>query len=104
MFMEKEIYKGKAWLVETTDGTEVIPDDVVTMPDFVGESDEEQSEALKILQPYCEGGIIEVPDCAVGGYLARMSAPGYLDCTPWSLYETEHEAETELDRLYGEED
>ena len=32
------------------------------------------------------------------GFGARLSAPGYMDCTEWSLYETEKEA-----RLYIEE-
>lgn len=29
----------------------------------------------------------------VWGYGARFSAPGYMDCTDWNVFETEEEAE-----------
>lgn len=88
--MQPEIYHGKAWLVETYNGTEVVPDDLVNMPDVIDEHN--YTEAAKELQTYCEGAIIDVPDFAIEGWLCRLSAPGYLDCTPWSLFETKHEA------------
>jgi hypothetical protein len=33
------------------------------------------------------------------GYGARLSAPGYLDCTEWSVFDTEQEAREYLDEL-----
>ncbi len=38
------------------------------------------------------------------GYGARMSAPGYLDSTDWSVYDTEEEAEEELKDMYSDEE
>jgi len=32
----------------------------------------------------------------VTGWGARLSAPGYMDCTDWSLYDSEKEAHDEL--------
>ena len=36
-------------------------------------------------------------------YGARMSAPGYLDCTEWCLFETKQEAIDCLDEYFGDE-
>ena len=35
---------------------------------------------------------------------ARLSAPGYLDCTEWSVFDTEQEAEEYLDENYPEDE
>ena len=37
------------------------------------------------------------------GYGARLSAPGYLDCTDWCVFDTEQEARDYLDDMYGDE-
>jgi hypothetical protein len=39
----------------------------------------------------------------IEGYGARMSAPGYLDCTDWSVFDTEQEAYNFLNEFYGDE-
>lgn len=36
------------------------------------------------------------------GYGARMSAPGYLDCTDWSVFGSPHEAVMHLINEYGD--
>ena len=38
-----------------------------------------------------------------GKYGARMSAPGYLDCTDWTLFDTEEEAMEYLEEMYGDD-
>ena len=38
----------------------------------------------------------------IKGYGARLSAPGYMDCTDWLVCATEDEAIHELLELYGE--
>lgn len=39
----------------------------------------------------------------VTGWAARLSAPGYMDCTDWSgVYDTAEEAATALVEAYGE--
>jgi len=38
------------------------------------------------------------------GYGARLSAPGYLDCTDWTVCDTEEEARETLRELFGDDD
>ena len=35
------------------------------------------------------------------GYGARLSAPGYLDCTEWTVFDSHAEAESHLEEMYG---
>ena len=48
--------------------------------------------------------ILEVVEHRIEGWGARMSAPGYLDCTEWVVFETVEEAYEYLDEYYGEDD
>lgn len=38
------------------------------------------------------------------GFGARLSAPGYMDCTDWTVFDTEDEATAYLDENYPEDD
>lgn len=38
------------------------------------------------------------------GFGSRFSAPGYLDCTEWSVYDSPEEALTELRDMYGDDE
>lgn len=38
------------------------------------------------------------------GFGARLSAPGYLDCTEWAVFDTEKEAQDYLDEYYPEDE
>ena len=40
----------------------------------------------------------------VKGYAARLSAPGYLDCTEWTVFDTEAEAYQFLEDYYPEDE
>ena len=76
-FMSPEVVKGFWWECETNFGTEWLPADVA--------SDEDE------LLDYIEGS--ELFECEkIEGFGARLSANGYLDCTEWSVYETEEDA------------
>ncbi len=55
------------------------------------------------LRDYIEGNHLHALEIKTG-YGARLSAPGYLDCTEWDFFETEDEAEEHLDETYGEEE
>ena len=86
-FMQKQIVTMTAYIVETSDGTEIVPENCGVN----GESD---------LHNYVNGLEIYEVNKAQGFY-ARLSAPGYMDCTDWiGPYDTEQEAMTELDNLY----
>jgi hypothetical protein len=38
------------------------------------------------------------------GYGARLSAPGYMDCTDWSVYPSLKEAQEALAEMFGDDD
>jgi len=81
-FMQKQITVKQAWWqVETSIGTEIVPVDLVS----------QEPADSSAFEDYCEGQVQSWE--LIQGYGARLSAPGYLDCTPWSVFETEEEAE-----------
>lgn len=91
MFMKPALYKGAYYEVETTAGTEVVPEDVV-------------GEAVRDLPLFCEGDVLSYEKIE-SGILCRLSAPGFMDCTPWSACKTVEEArELLLSLLEGEDD
>lgn len=88
-FMQPEIYKDRAYIVETTYGTEVVPHDLV-------------GDGYTPLTDFLEGTPYEDQIFVIKeGYLARLSAPGYMDCTEWSIHDTAEEAMTYLEEMYG---
>lgn len=108
-FMQRQITGLQNWLrVETTDGTEWV--DAASLSLFVRNSvtvthpatDKERAEYEKQIRPYVEGTIESWEN--VKGYGARLSAPGYLDCTPWSVFDTQEEAQAFLDDMYPEDE
>lgn len=109
-FMQPVIEHGDYFEVETSHGTEFVPADVVHLPFRVihaagGFYDEDSPEWPAIVQafgPYVAGDMQSVSPGH--GWLARMSAPGYMDCTEWRAYKTEIEAMQALIDMYGNED
>jgi hypothetical protein len=98
-FMEHQIDYFSAWRVETDNGTCCVP------ADLVGTKELSPEDRLETLAMYLEGDATgEAPELVIG-WFARLSAPGYMDCTEWSgPYETEAEASAELGAMYGDED
>ena len=99
-FLEPQVVFGKWIEVTGPAGTEFIE------ADLVGEIEEHSSEkAIPLpaaLAPYCEN--IEASEIRiVEGWGARLSAPGYLDCTAWSLFKTEQEAQKFLRQEQADE-
>lgn len=104
-FMQPEItVKQFGWQIETCDaGTCFIPGDVVSVPDYIVPG--------KPIDASCPDGIFSA-FCAVvadyipahhiesievcRGYFARLSAPGYLDCTEWECHKTLRSARESL--------
>lgn len=83
-FMQKRIVYQGWYLVETTNGTECIPSDLC-------------DGDLESVADYCEGTPQSIE--GVTGFGARLSAPGYMDCTEWSVFDTESGAEEYLESL-----
>jgi hypothetical protein len=82
------------WRVETHQGTQFVPGDVVDVPDWLrlehpildtdASFDAGTFEMFRAsLQSYVEGTIISI--AAIHGYFGRWSAPGYMDCTEWTF-------------------
>jgi hypothetical protein len=92
-FMQKQItVKQSWWQVETSHGTEIVPTDLVS-------SEPADSSAF---EDYCEGEVKSWE--LIQGFGARLSAPGYMDCTVWAVFDTEAEANDYLDEMYGDDD
>ena len=111
-FMEKEIYYGDWVMVDGKMGTEYTPAEYVDMDDIDFRKEqidngEEASIRGTSLEDYFENalgdGIIYEVD-VIKGFGARMSASGYMDSTPWGVFDTEEEANDYLDEYYGDED
>lgn len=105
-FMQKQIVKG-LWLdVENTHGEgTLIPADLVskvTLGKLALDVVSEDPEILDAVRDYVNGEAREVT--LREGYGARLSAPGYMDCTEWALYPTVEAARAGLAEMYGDDD
>jgi hypothetical protein len=106
-FMQKQVTGKQNWIrVETTCGTEFIPGDLA----FVRNSDcpsmpltvKEHARYEGMIRPYIEGTIESWEN--ISGFGARLSAPGYLDCTEWTVFDTEDEAREYLEETYPDDE
>ena len=85
--MEKQVTELTKWLqIESSDGTFYLP---ASMADLC-ESD------------FAIADIYEVE--MQEGYGARLSMPGYLDCTDWTVHDTPEEAFEYLEKTYEDYD
>lgn len=101
-FMEQQITDKVGWYeVDGFQGTEWIDSGLV------GDLDEFDSDTLQPvpdkLADYCTNSHVFYLK-KVYGHGARLSAPGYTDCTDWVVFDTEREAEEYLEDLttYGD--
>lgn len=106
-FMKPETYQDTAYVVDTQQGISIVPADLVgdlglKLGDYIEKDDPRFDKAKKALEDLVDGtefNSIEMKR----GWLARMSAPGYLDATEWGLYDTEKEAKDDLKQMYQED-
>lgn len=96
-FMQPYVEYCQYFEVETTCGTEIVPADIIGRT--VG-------TAAEAFENYVEGRILDTDECleCKTGWLARMSAPGYMDCTDWSVHKTEDEARAYLRETYEDDE
>src|SRR5258708_1187447 len=110
-FMQKQITTKRKWYeIETNCGTFFVDVEDVDGGTFAKSLEQGlklDTWALKTLEKgflqYTEGTLLEGISVREG-YGARLSAPGYLDCTEWSVFETTEEAEKYLDEMYGDDE
>ena len=104
-FMKKQVTGKERWLiVETSAGTECVNNVFVSgldWPNSLNLTESAFQSGAEQLQDYCEGTVYSWEN--VEGFGARLSAPGYLDCTEWTVFDTEKEAWDYLDETYPEE-
>ena len=98
-FMEPQIVFGRWVQVEGNIGTEWLD------ADLIGEIEPYEGPAIPIpeaLESYSENRTVtEIK--VIEGWGARLSAPGYMDCTPWTVFDTEVEAQAYLDEQSDDE-
>lgn len=97
-FMELQAQYFKAYIVETNQGTEIVPADLIHYDDSL-----QDDYILGELYAYCEGQpqSYEIET----GWYSRLSAPGYMDRTDWmGPFKTQSQAENECKQLYGDDD
>jgi len=100
-FMEKQITIKQRWLrVETHVGSTEFVSVYDTGLDIPNGNDFDSPDIAKNISQYTE----DKPEIweNIKGYGARLSAPSYLNCTEWAVFETEEEAEDYLEENYPE--
>jgi len=106
-FMQQQITARCLWIeIDGDNGTTFVPADVVGGGWTDGEEFTRENDAFDtrraIVRDYYEGSRIWEIKTRMG-YGARLSAPGYMDCTEWSVFDTEQAAQEYLDETYGDE-
>jgi len=102
-FMQQQVTRKQDWIqIDGSNGITWIPaEDVAQSGLLVGESTDDY-EIVSKYEDYYEGEIDYVG--VVTGYGARLSAPGYMDCTEWTVFDTAQEAQEYLDENYPEDE
>ena len=102
-FMEKQVTDSQKWIeVDTAHGITFLPCD--TFGTFGLDTAEELTEEAKtdLLQYLDVHKIDQIYSAEVReGFGARLSAPGYMDCTEWAVFDTEAGAGAYLEEYYG---
>ena len=77
--MKPDVQRFTAYHVDTNGGEEVVPEAVCGTLNL---DENGMPDDVRKLLPYCEHPRIAGVERKSGWYV-RLSAPGYLDCTPW---------------------
>jgi hypothetical protein len=96
MTMQKQVIYDRWCVIDTTHGTVAIPHDLVC----VGKG-KTTSPTASDLAPFIEGAFISCE--IIDGWGARLSMPGYMDATEWSVFLTEEQARKHLAHMYDDE-
>lgn len=84
--MQQQIQNDLWWKVEGNEGTYYVP------AEYFG-----RSEAMSNYPG-------QATHCRkIRGWGARLSAPGYMDCTEWCVFKTKKEAKEYIHKTYGED-
>ena len=114
-FMKPQIEFGRWLLVDGSCGIEALPADLIgglswmkNDVDYDTDCIEEDSDlrnVLDALEDFIESNIDDVTSVQlIEGYGARLSAPGYMDSTSWTVFKTREDAEEFLREEYDVEE
>lgn len=107
-FMQHQVTNKRTWVeIDGTHGTTFVDAEdasevLAALEARADANDDEDEEAIELAETYYDGTVQTVT--LREGYGARLSAPGYLDCTDWSVYATAEEAEAALQEQYDGDD
>ena len=101
--MQPQIEQGAVYEVDTSDGTFFIPEDVIgyQTPSLLN-TENTKGAFLDFTTVSCSDDIYDITYHA-DKYLARLSMSGYMDCTDWTMHDTEQEAINCLVDMYGDD-
>jgi hypothetical protein len=100
-FMEPEVYETDYIDMDTSNGGEIVPCDVVDYTPTGNEGNKIPDE----LKDYIENAGGELYSIErKHGWVGRMQAPGYMDSTSWTVGATEEEVIATLKEYYGDEE
>ena len=113
-YMQPEIVHGLWLRVDTMNGTWWVPEDLVD-PVFLKqdvayeidwpnlEEDSNLKALVYALEDFVDADVYDIYELTlVEGWGGRMSAPGYLDCTEWTVLPDREDVEAVLEDMYGE--
>lgn len=109
-FMEKQITGKQTWIeLDGNAGVTALPVDVLTKEEYQiaesvdGDGNAESEDLTAHFGEYYEGTKVYTVTVREG-YGARLSAPGYMDCTEWAVFDTEEEAREYLEENYPDDE
>ena len=100
-FLQPQIEHGNWIEVDGPAGTEWIDADLVG--DDVQEYHGPLANLPESISMYCENRQAWKVKLVVDAWGARLSAPGFMDCTPWTVFKTEEEAQKYLEEQQDDE-
>lgn len=103
-FMRPRFTDSIEWLeIDGTEGITFIPSDIISSVDWATLTNEDSDEETlhRIAQGWYNGKVWEVS--TTKGFGARLSAPGYMDATDWTVFSTLDEAKSHLVEMYGDD-
>lgn len=101
--MERQVFQGDGWEIQL-DGGESFASPEFNAPDVDELRNLIGTNRKVTIGDGLYGRVESVVYLDNKTWWGRLSAPGYLDATPWSYGTTRQEVERELDDLYGEEE
>lgn len=107
-FMEPDVEEGEWVIVDGDAGTEAMPAEYINLEDVeeLNQKLESGERSVSVegtsLRDFMEGNEVYAVEVK-HGFGARLSAPGYLDATEWTVFDSEQEAIDYLEEMYGDD-